>query len=232
MSSHSENQLLCVESVDAICRRGSALISAIMVDVDGVLVCGRPSDGKAWASDIEADLGVKNTDLQREFFTPYWNDIVIGLQSLAESLKPALARIAPSLSHEKFIAYWFENDARLNVPLLEELRYQRDMGTKVYLVTNQEHLRAAHLIDQLGLGQHCDGIYYSAALGCRKPDHNFFEKVAVLSGFLPEQLLLIDDTPINVFAARECGWKAIEWTERNSLTTELAQLEFEAAQKF
>lgn len=201
------------------------MISALMVDVDGVLVCGRP-----WKSTMEADLGFSVAELQREFFIPHWNDIVIGRCDLVEYLKPALANIAPHLSCDDFIAYWFENDARLDIELLEELRQQRDVGKKVYLATNQEHLRAAFLIERLGLGQHCDGIYYSAALGCRKPDHAFFEQAATLSGFPPEQLLLIDDTLANVTAAQASGWKAIEWMEGSSLSAALSKLGPEVSQ--
>ncbi|ODT16088.1 MAG: haloacid dehalogenase [Kaistia sp. SCN 65-12] len=195
-----------------------------MVDVDGVLVCGRPSDGRPWASSIEADLGVTVAELQREFFLPYWSEIVVGRQGLAERLQPALARIAPHLACDDFIAYWFENDARLNVELLDELRLQRDAGKKVYLATNQEHLRAAHLVERLGLGRHCDGVYYSAAMGCRKPERAFFERAAALSGFPPEQLLLIDDTSENVAAARASGWKAMEWRDGTSLAAALSGL--------
>lgn len=198
-----------------------------MVDVDGVLVCGRPSDGRPWAIALEDDLGVSVADLQREFFIPYWNEIVIGRWGLADYLKPALAKIAPHLSCDDFMAYWFENDARLNVELLGELRQQRSAGKRVYLATNQEHVRAAYLVEVLGLGRHCDGIYYSAALGCRKPDRAFFEEAATLSGFPAEQLLLVDDTPANITAARASGWNAVLWLEGNSLSRMLEKFQSE-----
>ncbi|MBK5437410.1 HAD-IA family hydrolase [Pseudomonas sp. TH32] len=203
------------------------MIHAIMVDVDGVLVNGRPADGRPWASDIETDLGISNVALNREFFGPYWNDIVVGRHGLAEQLKPVLARIAPSVPHESLIAYWFESDARLNRPLLEALSQLRKTGTKVYLATNQEHLRAAYLMDRLDLALHVDGIYYSAALGSRKPDLDFFKQAAAHSGFAPEQLLLIDDTPANVVAARQLGWNAVQWMEGCCLSAELAKLQTE-----
>lgn len=43
-----------------------------MVDVDGVLITGRPSDGQHWAYCLEDDLGVRQSDLQAAFFAPYW----------------------------------------------------------------------------------------------------------------------------------------------------------------
>ena len=193
------------------------MFSALMVDVDGVLICGRPADGKPWAFSLEEDLGVSPVDLQREFFNPYWNDIVLGRCALVDHLKTALAKVAPALSCDDFIAYWFENDARLNGDLLAELRQLRAGGVKVYLATNQEHVRAAYLSDTLGLGHDVDGIYYSAALGHRKPDRAFFEQAALLSGFPVEKLLLIDDTPANVTAAQASGWSANLWREGDSL---------------
>ncbi len=199
------------------------MISGLMIDVDGVLVCGRPSDGRPWASTVENDLGFSVNDLQREFFTPYWDEIVVGRCDLAHHLKPALAKIAPHISYDDFIAYWFENDARLNLELLEELGQQRSVGKRVYLATNQEHVRAAHLVEVLGLGSHFDGIYYSAALGCRKPDSAFFKKAAALSGLAADQLLLIDDAPANVTAARAWGWNAAQWFEGSSLSVTLAK---------
>ncbi|MBN8934699.1 MAG: HAD-IA family hydrolase, partial [Rhizobium pusense] len=127
-------------------------------------------------------------------------------------------------------AYWFENDARLNTQLLDELHPPRAAGKRVYLATNQEHVRAAHLVEVLGLGSYCDGVYYSAALASRKPDQAFFEKAAALSGFPPSQVLLVDDTAANIDAARACGWNAIQWHERSSLSAALAQVEAAGAQ--
>lgn len=142
-----------------------------------------------------------------------------------DHLKPVLAKIAPHLPYDDFIAYWFENDARLNIKLLEELRQQRKAGKRVHLATDQEHVRAAHLVEALGLGSHCDGIYYSAALGSRKPDQAFFKQVAALSGLRPDQLLLVDDPPANIDAARLCGWNAIHWQQGSMLFARLAAIE-------
>ncbi len=201
------------------------MIKGLMVDVDGVLVCGRPSDGQSWASALPEDLGISLEDLQCEFFRPHWSEIVIGQAELPDRLEPVLARIAPHLSCDEFIGYWFENDARLNIELLEELDRQRSAGMPVWLATNQEHLRAAYLMDVLALAGRCDGICYSAAMGCRKPEAAFFEKAAARSGLPAEHLLLIDDTSANVVAAQAAGWYAAEWREGSSLAAVLAAFE-------
>lgn len=196
------------------------MIRALMVDVDGVLVRGR-ADGRRWSATIEADLGVTEAGLKQEFFTPYWDDIVTGKRGLVEALTPVLKKIARHLSHQDLIDYWFAHDARLDQTLIAHLDRQREMGTKVFLATNQEHLRASYLIDALGLGQHCDAIYYSAALGCRKPDLQFFEMATALSNIPASELLLLDDLAENVFAAREVGWRAIQWSPDSALPEDL-----------
>lgn len=201
------------------------MIKGLMVDVDGVLVCGRPSDGKQWSTDLEADLGLAREVLQREFFKPFWSTIVVGRGGLREHLEPVLQRIAPQVTFDTFISYWFENDALVNLKLLEELRQMRLSGTKIYLATNQEHMRAAYLMDKVGLRDHFDGQFYSAEVGSKKPDAEFFATVTALAGLPAVELALIDDTAENVVAARASGWKAVHWTPQSTLSSVLTDLQ-------
>lgn len=207
------------------CQTEATLIQAFMVDVDGVVVDGRPSDGEGWDSSLEEDLGLASSDLHKALFEPYWDAIVTGKLCLEERLESVLADIAPKLSRHRLLSYWFENDARLNLGLLSDLARHRRRGVKVFLASNQEHLRANFLMKSLGLEHYCDGIFYSAALSCRKPSLDFYKKITELSGFLPEELLLIDDTKANVQAARESGWNAIHWTKSSDLETQISDLQ-------
>ena len=61
--------------------------SAIMLDVDGVLITH--PDGAGWTADLERDTGVSAADLQRVFFTPHWEDVVHGRAPLRERLGAA-----------------------------------------------------------------------------------------------------------------------------------------------
>ncbi|MBX8801409.1 HAD-IA family hydrolase [Ochrobactrum sp. MR28] len=198
-------------------------LKALIVDVDGVLINGRSRDGKHWSTDLETDLGLSPSLFHERFFTPYWDKIVTGKLDLLSALKPVLSDLSPYLTPEEFIAYWFKNDARLNTELIESLEFYRSAGVRIYLATNQEHLRAEYIMQTLKLGKLADAVYYSAALGVKKPDHAFFEKVTYLSKLRPEEIVLIDDTLANIIAAKECGWHAIHWTKESSLATELAQ---------
>lgn len=191
-------------------------IKALMVDVDGVLVDGRPEDGRQWHTSVEEDLGFSSDLLHEQFFAPYWENIVLGRAGLMEHLMTALQKIAPHISPTKFVSYWFERDARLVAPLLEELSLVRSAGIRVYLTTNQEHLRAAYLMENLGLAVHVDGIFYSARVGAKKPDMEFFAKVQASVGLGGEEMLLLDDSRQNIEAALQAGWQAFHWTRQSS----------------
>lgn len=190
----------------------------LMLDVDGVLVRGRPADGRPWATDLERDMGIDPGALQAAFFAVHWEEIVIGKRDLHGTLAGCLHRIAPDVSADAFIAYWFAMDSRIDRDLLAQCDDLRGRGITIYLATNQEHLRARYLLKELGLANHVDGLVYSAAVGARKPQAEFFAAAAAESGFSPGALMLVDDTGANVDAARAAGWLAVRWTGTERLT--------------
>ncbi|GAA4626254.1 HAD family phosphatase [Actinoallomurus vinaceus] len=55
---------------------------------------------------------------------------------------------------------------------------------------------------------HFDALTYSCAIGVAKPDHRAFEIAAERLGVTPADCLFIDDTEVNVVAAREVGMRA------------------------
>jgi putative hydrolase of the HAD superfamily len=200
------------------------LIDALMIDVDGVLVNGRPDDGRHWASNLLDDLGLDPAVLQQHFFARHWSDVIVGKADLFDLLAPVLAEIAPHLSAHDLATYWFAQDAMLDQCLLDELQQQRKAGRMIALATNQEHRRVRYLLETLGLQNHIDHIYYSAAMGVRKPDASFFQQVEREGGLSAGRIVLVDDTAANVEAAARAGWRAIHWAGSRSLSAELSCL--------
>jgi len=197
-------------------------MKVLMVDVDGVLVHGRPSDGLPLFNYLERDLGLRLDMLREAFFKTYWPDIVTGRDALEPRLAEVLGRIAPDLSARTLIDYWFENDSRLDQTLLDDLAALRTEGTQMFLATNQEHLRAAYLMDELGLSSRFDGIFYSAALGHQKPAAAFFQLATEKVGLAANEIGFIDDVEANIVAARQFGWKAMQWTSGMRLRDAIA----------
>ena len=199
-------------------------MATIMIDVDGVLVTGRPQDGAHLFTDLEKDFGVSLEILQREFFKPRWPDIVTGRKSLLPELAEVLATIAPTVTAERLIDYWLINDSRIDMAVLDAMRSLRQQGHHVYLATNQEHLRASYLMNDMGLARDVDGIFYSAALGHRKPEPEFYSKITAQLGVEKSEIILIDDTEPNVISAREFGWRAVHWVPGMVVAEALAGL--------
>ena len=74
-------------------------------------------------------------------------------------------------------------------------------------------------MNNLGLGRHVDGIFYSARLGAQKPDKDFFVEVEAAVSLSGNELLLIDDRRQNTNAALDAGWQALHWTEDTCIET-------------
>ena len=54
-----------------------------------------------------------------------------------------------------------------------------------------------------------------------KPEPGIFDTAARLFGARPEQLLFIDDVPVNVQAARAAGWQALHFTDAAAVEAQL-----------
>jgi putative hydrolase of the HAD superfamily len=190
-------------------------IKAIMVDVDGVLIVHPDPEG--WSVHLERDLGLSASTLQAEFFERHWDDVIHGRASLRDRLEPTLKIIAPQLTVDVLIDYWFSNDAHLNDNLLAELESIRADGVEVHLATVQEHDRAHFLWEKLDFRSKFDGLHYAAELGSVKPDSQFYQRIEARARFAPQDLFFIDDKIANVEGAIDCGWTAALWTGKDTL---------------
>lgn len=198
-------------------------MKVLMVDVDGVLVHGRPGDGLHYCTYLERDLGLRSDLFQEEFFRKdHWQDVVTGRDHLEPRLASVLTKIAPGLSAATLIDYWFKNDSGLDRTLLADLAALRAKGIPMFLATNQEHRRAAYLMEDLGLSSYFDGIFYSAMFGYQKPAPEFFRLATERVGIKASEIAFIDDYPANIEGARRFGWKAMHWAPGSKLEDALA----------
>ena len=191
------------------------MIKVLMVDVDGVIVVHPHPRG--WSVNLERDLGLNRNALQAAFFEPHFNDVVHGRAALRERLGPVLQEIAPHLTCDRLIDYWFAHDSSMNLDLLEQLGRARRHGLKLHLATVQEHERADFFWRKLKLKDHFNAIHYAADLGWAKPAPQFFAAVERRSGFAPNDIFFIDDKIANIEAAHNHRWHAAVWTGNNTL---------------
>jgi len=191
-----------------------ALPAVWVMDVDGVLA---GADGHDWTAGLQDALGITPADL-RDFFRAEWPACVEGRRDIADALTPWLARWGANCDAEGFIAWWHGRDAHLNVPLLDRLAGWRAAGARLILATNQDHRRAAHLWDTVGLGRRFDAMVHSAAVGARKPDVAFWQAVADLLGPLePAEVVVVDDQAANLAGAGVFDWRTHLFTGNSGL---------------
>lgn len=183
----------------------------LLLDVDGVLVTGRPSDRKPWYSQLQSDLGIDIGLLSRDFFKIWWPEIVVGRLDLMPTLQKWLHQANIATAAHELIDYWFAMDSNIDQEILAQCDALRARGALVYLATNQDHLRANYLTVDMKLSAHLDGIFYSAQLGVAKPDPDFYQLIVEALGTNPAEIFFIDDTLKNVSAARQVGWQAHHW---------------------
>ena len=189
---------------------------AIFFDVDGVLAHGysaRPDLQHPWDVTLEADLGVNADRFREEFiFGVFSERVIVGEMPLIDALSRALPGLGYSGSPMEFVRYWLSRDSKLNSELIEKVRLIRAHSeTRLFIATNQEHLRAHWLWQGLGLHELFDDIYYSARLKVTKPSPVFFERISEGIGPQGEPPLLVDDRLDCIESARACGWEGLHF---------------------
>lgn len=131
-----------------------------------------------------------------------WLDVLPGL----------LAQWGIGESYDDVVRIWLGIEP---VDVARDLvREVRAGGVACHLASNQDEHRASYMQERLGYPDLLDGAFYSCALGAAKPDPAYFAAVLDLLALAPEQVLLVDDNPANVAAARSLGLAAETWSCR------------------
>ena len=197
---------------------------AVFFDIDGVLVHGmhaNPAHVRRWDSTLEADLGIQPTRFTEEFiFDIFVKKVVTGQMSVIEALEKRLPALGYRGSPMVFLNYWLEHDSVLNQPLLDVVARLRAHGdSRLYIATNQEHIRATWLWSHLGLARLFDDIFHSARVGIRKPEPAYFDFIAGRIGPQGEPPLFFDDSPHVIDGARRAGWEAVLFNTLDDCTS-------------
>jgi len=196
---------------------------AVFFDVDGVLVHGyhaRPELQQRWDENLLADLGIDPERFRQEFiFDIFIKKVIIGQVSLIDALEKRLPAMGYKGSPMTVMNYWLSHDSALNHPLVDivrRLKLRPDL--RLFIATNQEHLRASWLWNHLGLSGLFEDIFYSARVGVIKPQQGFFDFIQARIGPQSEPPLFFDDTPKVIDGARHAGWEPVLFNTLEDVT--------------
>lgn len=190
-----------------------ALDGAVLaLDVDSVLLDPAGAGPGGWQQVVADRFGVDPGPLRRLFFARQWPDVVVGRTAVEPALGRALDELGWTMTVEELLGCWFEADFAVDLDVVDAVRVWADDGARLVLVTNQEHRRARYLEERLGALIPLTGMAYSAGLGRLKEDPAFYPAASARLGLGGAPVVLVDDAPANVEAARRHGWAAVGFT--------------------
>lgn len=191
---------------------------AVVFDVDGVLIHGyhsRPELQRRWDENLLADLGVDPDRFRDEFiFDIFIKKVIVGKTALVDALDRRLPSLGYKGSSMAFAHYWMSHDSQLDHQLLDDIRRLKARDdVRLFIATNQDHMRAQWLWFTLGLNEIFEDIFYSARAGIRKPEKAFFDFASARMGKQSQMPLFFDDTPKVVEGARNYGWETVLYND-------------------
>ena len=185
----------------------------VLFDLDGVVIRSRGSDARfLWQADLQATLGIGPSVTAAIFEQPGWNEILCGRQRFRDRLHVVFAAAGVACSPDEFIAFWLANDLHWHTGVLELAERLKAAGHQLFIATNQDALRSAHVRAQPAVATRFDGVLASADLGACKPSVEFFAAVRQRLPLSSDaDCILIDDAPQNVDAAASAGWRGVHF---------------------
>jgi putative hydrolase of the HAD superfamily len=120
----------------------------------------------------------------------------------------------------ELISLDLESWSELNKDTLDILAELHRRGTSLSLLSNAPHELADMLTGHPVL-EPFDHLLFSARLGVMKPDPAVFAAALQTMSRPPDEVLFIDDRPVNVEGARAAGLHALLFTSADELRTAL-----------
>jgi putative hydrolase of the HAD superfamily len=175
-------------------------VTTIVVDLDGVVL-----EKSCFAARLHQRFGIP-PEKTAPFFKEPFHRCQLGQSDLKTEVSPFLSGWGWGDSIDSFLAFWFACDSAPQVDVLMTLRDLRIQGLKCCLATNQERHRVDFLRENLAIDADFDNSFFSVDLGFRKPADGFFAAIENHLRLSPHEILFIDDSEENIFAAQKRGW--------------------------
>lgn len=137
---------------------------------------------------------------------------------------------AISLRNEDYredIKIAFENWYDILIPISESVELLKDLkkkGYKLYYLTNFHDIAFKKVKEKYDFFNLFDGGVVSSEDKLIKPDERIYKAILNRYNLLPEQSIFIDDTKINVEAAKEANIEGLVFENANKLKEDLKSL--------
>ena len=193
-------------------------IRAVIFDYGGVLM--RSADPTP-RRELEQQFGLPSGGASEAVFgSPRWDDVQIGRISSAEFWADVGQRLGLDAESLAEFRQTFWAGDRLDEELVAFIRHLRGEGYRTALLGNAPD-DLPQLVEQMGITNAFDVVVISGCEGLMKPDSAIFELTLERLGVPAEEAIFVDDSRMNVDAARQAGLHAIRFRGLSPLRKQL-----------
>lgn len=111
----------------------------------------------------------------------------------------------------------FPTTRKINHTVLEFVKECKELGYMTVVASNASKGSFEWRSRRFGLMNVFDGRVISSDIGIRKPSKEFFEYMIKVLGFLPEEILFVDDSDDNIQSASRLSILCIKYEGESSL---------------
>jgi putative hydrolase of the HAD superfamily len=196
-------------------------ITAIFFDIGGVLLSNGWSEPERRRVAAAFDLDFDEFDRRHYQVIDAFDYGHISLQTYLDW--------AVFYTPRPFTPQDFEREIQGNItPIPETIQMARDLKEtgRYFMATLNNEPREIndYRIQHFELSQLFSAFFSSCYLGVRKPQLEVYRKALAISQRRPEESLFIDDSPVNIEAARDLGINAILYVGASELRAELEKM--------
>lgn len=195
------------------------MLKTIFFDCDGVVVLGK----QRFAEKLYQEFDVPESKL-KPFFENEYLLCKLGKADLKQELQKYLPAWGWTKSVDDLLHYWFTAENLPDKRVIDYVQSLRAQGIRCCLSTNNEKYRFDYLYYHLALSTIFDGCFPSFKIGFIKSQPEFWQNVYKFDMGGKRQLLVVDDNPQVVAAARKFGFYAHLYATLDGLQNEVENL--------
>ena len=174
----------------------------VLLDIDGVFI----NSGK-FTERFSQQYGTP-VEKMMPFFKGNFQLCLLDKLDLKEELEKVKGDWGFTGSVDALMKFWFEGEASIDQVVLRAIGRLSQSGFIVVGAANQEKYRTQYLQDQLKLNDIFDKMYISVQMEVKKPDAEFYLKIAQDQKVDFNEIVYWDDDVSNVEKACGLGIKA------------------------
>jgi len=192
----------------------------ILFDTDGIIIQRKTYFSQRFSDEFDIPM-----EKVRPFFNQEFQLCLVGKADIKVELKKYIKEWGWEKTIDDFLVYWFECESDIDKRIIESVKILREKGVRCYLHTNNEKYRTEYLFEKLKLKNYFDGIFFSAKLGFKKPQQEFWFAIYNHLGKPNKQeVFLLDDDEKNVLSAKKFGFQSEFYSSFNSYERQIKKL--------